>query len=78
MKGVNMNPNPSNIIEPLRPEYDFSLGVRGKHHAAYQQGTNIVFLDPDVAEVFHDSTAVNEALRALVRIAKEQAHIHPA
>jgi hypothetical protein len=32
------------------------------------QGTNVVVLAPDVAEVFPDSAAVNEALRTLVRL----------
>jgi hypothetical protein len=31
-----------------------------------------VFLDPDVAEVFTDSAAVNQALRQLVKLAKAQ------
>ena len=53
----------------LRPEYDFSSGVRGKHHEAYRQGSNVVLLDPDVAAVFKDSDAVNAALRALARVA---------
>ena len=52
----------------MRPEYDFSGGVRGKHAQRYAKGTNIVFLDPDVAEVFPNSAAVNEALRALLPI----------
>jgi hypothetical protein len=58
----------------MQPEYDFSGAVRGKHHEAYAKGTNIVLLDQDVAEVFKDSAAVNEALRLLMRLAKEQAH----
>ena len=66
--------DPSSNDEP-RAEYDFSSGVRGKHFTNYQQGSNVVLLDSDVAEVFHDSAAVNEALRMLVRIAREQAHI---
>jgi hypothetical protein len=57
----------------LRDEYDFSAGVRGKHHEAYRRGTNVVLLDPDVAEVFKDSTAVNTALRLLLALAREQA-----
>ena len=66
------------INEPndeLQPEYDFSAATRGRHHDEFQQGTNIVLLDPDVANVFHDSAAVNEALRLLVRLAREQSHI---
>ena len=47
----------------MQPEYDFSKGVRGKHHRAYQEGSNIVFLEPDIAKVFKDSESVNHALR---------------
>jgi len=56
----------------ILPEYDFSGGVRGKHHRAYQAGTNVVFLDPDVAEAFRDSASVNDALRLLVNLAKDR------
>jgi hypothetical protein len=37
-------------VDELRAEYDFSRGVRGKHHLAYKAGTNVVVLDPDVAK----------------------------
>jgi hypothetical protein len=50
------------------PDYDFSGGVRGKYAARYAAGTNAVVLSPELAEVFPDSEAVNEALRTLVRI----------
>ncbi len=53
----------------MRPEYDFSAGVRGKHYRAYQQGTNVVLLEPDLAEVFKTSEAVNHALRMLLDLA---------
>jgi hypothetical protein len=56
----------------MRPEYDFSGGVRGKFYKEYMKGTNVVLLDPDVAEVFPDSLAVNEALRVLAQLAKRQ------
>ena len=59
--------------DTMRPEYDFSSGVRGKHHEAWREGTNVVLLDPDVAEVFKDSETVNSVLRTLARIA--QAHV---
>jgi hypothetical protein len=55
-------------VREMRPEYDFSGGVRGKHAARYAKGTNVVVLDPDVAKVFPDSESVNEALRALLPI----------
>ena len=58
--------------DEMLPEYDFSRGVRGKHHQAYKAGTNVVFLDSDVAEAFADSVSVNDALRLLVRLAKEK------
>ena len=56
----------------MRPEYDFSRGVRGKHHEQYKAGTNVVLLDPDVASVFKDSESVNRALRLLMELAKSQ------
>ncbi|MHC5827110.1 MAG: hypothetical protein ACYT04_67365, partial [Nostoc sp.] len=56
--------------DEIRPEYDFSGGVRGKYYEAYVQSTNVVVLDPDVAEIFRDSASVNEALRLLAKIAK--------
>lgn len=72
---MNQEPKNPNDNDQMRPEYNFSAGVRGKHHLQYKLGTNVVLLDADVAEVFHDSTSVNEALRMLVRLAKEQAHV---
>ena len=47
----------------MRPEYDLRGGVRGKYYERYKQGTNVVLLEPDIARVFRDSAAVNEALR---------------
>ena len=58
--------------DDMRPEYDFSQGVRGKHYKAYQAGTNVVFLDSDVACVFTDSESVNRALRLLLDLANKQ------
>lgn len=58
--------------DAFRPQYDFSGGVRGKHHLAYKAGTNVVFLDPDVARAFPDSLSVNRALRLLLDLAKKQ------
>ena len=58
--------------DDLVNEYDFSNGVRGKYAARYAAGSNIVVLSPDVAEVFRDSQSVNEALRALIKIARQQ------
>lgn len=51
----------------LRPQYDFSNGVRGKYAARYREGSNVVVLDPDVAATFKTTQAVNDALRELMR-----------
>lgn len=68
-----MSQEAASADDDLRPEYDFSEGVRGKHYEAYRKGTNVVFLDPDVAAVFKDSAAVNTTLRLLLSLAREQA-----
>jgi hypothetical protein len=59
-------------LDPLaeRPALDFSKGVRGKHQARMQQGTNVVLIAPDLLDTFPDSEAVNEALRSLKKIAQ--------
>ena len=56
--------------DTMRPEYDFSKAVRGVTAARYAEGTNVVLLDPDVAEFFPDTRAVNEALRTFARLAR--------
>ncbi len=56
----------------MRDEYDFSKGVRGKYASRYRQGSKVVVLDPDVAELFPDSESVNKALRAIAEIARER------
>jgi len=58
--------------DEMRSEYDIRGGVRGKYYARYQQGTNVVLLEPDVASVFHDSESVNRALRMLIDVARGQ------
>jgi hypothetical protein len=59
--------------DEMRPEYEFTHAVRGKHYAAYRAGTNVVLLDADVAKVFPDSASVNRALRLLIDLARDQA-----
>jgi hypothetical protein len=54
--------------DTMRPEYDFSKAVRGVTAARYAEGTNVVLLDPDVAKIFPNSRAVNEALRTIARL----------
>jgi hypothetical protein len=58
--------------DDLLPEYDFSNAVRGKYYEGYRQGTNVILLDPDVAQAFKDSESVNRALRLLLDLAKQE------
>ncbi len=54
--------------EEVRDHYDFRGGIRGKYAARYAEGTNVVVLDPDVAQMFPDRESVNEALRAVGQV----------
>ena len=58
--------------DTLRPEYDFTGAVRGVTAARYARGTNIVAVDPEVRDVFPDSGTVNDALRALAPLLRDQ------
>jgi hypothetical protein len=64
---MSKTPNDS---DTMREEYDFTGGVRGKYAKRFAAGSNVVVLDPDVAEAFKDSIAVNDALRAVLRSRK--------
>ncbi|MCG2754255.1 MAG: hypothetical protein L6247_01570 [Desulfobacteraceae bacterium] len=69
-KGIIMKvmSNDPNMLE----EYDFSKGVRSKYAQRYSKGTNVVIIDPDVAEFFPDHESVNDALRLLIPIIKKR------
>jgi hypothetical protein len=57
--------------DELRPEYDLrSLRVR-KLGPGRKKFGDVIRLEPDVAEVFPDAESVNQALRFLIRITKE-------
>jgi hypothetical protein len=59
--------------DELRPEYkrsDFGTLVRGKYIERLQTSSNVVVLDPEVADLFPNAAAVNAALRSLAEIAK--------
>ena len=58
-------PDDKNEVGEMRAEYDFSEGIRGKYAKRYAEGSNVVVLDPDVAEHFKTSEDVNRALREL-------------
>ena len=59
--------------DDLRPEYDLSMlkgGVRGKYYRQAVAATNLMLIEPDLAEVFGDAESVNRALRLLVETAE--------
>ena len=58
-------------IDDILPEYDFSRGRRNPY-AARLAGAQIVVVDSDLAGVFPDSVAVNDALRALAEIIRRK------
>ena len=58
--------------DTMRAEYDFSGAVRGVTAARYAKGTNVVVVDPEVLDVFPNSGAVNEALRALAPVLRRR------
>ena len=58
--------NPRRKTAAARSGYDFTKGVRGKYAERYAAGTNIVLLEPDVAQAFPTARAVNQALRELL------------
>ena len=61
----------------MREEYDLSQGVRGKYAKAYHQGSNVVVLDPDVAERFPNAESGNQSLRSPTNlmVGKHQPHL---
>lgn len=64
--------------EEMRKEYkreDLGKGIRGKYFEEYKKGTNLVLLSPDVAEAFPDDASVNDALRSLMKIARQSTGI---
>ena len=60
-----------NDDDEMLDEYDFSNGVQGRHAHRFEEGSTMVVLADDVAKVFPDSKAVNDALRLLIHAASE-------
>ena len=50
----------------MRKEYNFTGGVRGKYAKRFEEGTNLVLLEPEVARYFPNAKAVNRALKLLI------------
>lgn len=76
---IPMNKNSNSIKkdieeDDLRPEYDLAellkKGIRGKYIERFRAGTNLVLLEPDIARVFPNDQAVNEALCLIFELTK--------
>jgi hypothetical protein len=67
-----MKKDETGMEDELRSEYDLRrLRVRKVGSGRKTFGGVNIRLEPDVAEIFPDSESVNEALRFLIRITKE-------
>ena len=68
-----MKKDENEMKDELRPEYDLrSLRVRKVGPDRKRFGSHTIRLESDVAEIFPDSESVNEALRFLIRVAREK------
>ena len=61
----------------MRSEYDFTGGQRGRYAHLFPKTARAVVLAPDVAAVFPDAASVNEALRLLVKTARQRVDTEP-
>jgi hypothetical protein len=61
------------LKDTMRPEYDMHGGVRGKYAGRFKKEVVMVSLAPDVAAAFPDADAVNEALRIILKAARNAA-----
>lgn len=67
-----MKRDESEMTDDLRTEYDLkSLRVRKLGSGRQNFGSTTVRLEPDVAEMFPTADAVNEALRFLIRVMRD-------
>lgn len=69
------------LDDEMRPEYDLTklkFVGRGIYSERYRSGTNIVLLDKDVRKAFPDDESVNEALRVIAKVAKQQSRANKA
>jgi hypothetical protein len=72
--------SPKTVDDDLRQEYDLSQlkgGVRGKYYRQAAAGTNLVLIEPDLANLFPDSESVNRALRLLADTAQAATRPRP-
>ncbi|MBE9179277.1 hypothetical protein IQ268_11965 [Oculatella sp. LEGE 06141] len=73
-----MKRDKSEMEDDLRAEYDLkSLRVRKLGSGRRSFGETTVRLEPDVAAMFPDADAVNEALRFLIRVMHDNQALIP-
>jgi hypothetical protein len=73
-----MKKDESDSEDELRPEYDLrELRVR-KLGPGRRTFGDVIRLEPDVADAFPDAEAVNQALRFLIRITKQNQTSFPS
>jgi hypothetical protein len=73
-----MNRDESDMEDELRSEYDLkSLRVRRLGSGRKNFGETTVRLEPDVAAMFPNADAVNEALRFLIRVIHDNQPLIP-
>ena len=60
--------------DELRPEYDLASllkgGVKGKYAKRFQEGTNLVLIEPQIHSQFKSDQEVNDALRLVIELRK--------
>jgi uncharacterized protein len=64
------------LEDDLRPEYDFTGGVRGKFHQGRGRLVLRITLDEDVARHYRSDKEVNEGLRQLIAEGRAPAERH--
>ena len=57
--------------DTMRPEYDFSNGVRGVAARRAAKGGRIVVVSPEVLDVFPDAASVNAVLKAVAAVIRK-------
>jgi len=58
--------------DDMLEEYDFTNGIRGKYAKAYHEGSNDCSLGKILSKLFPNEQSINDALRGLAKIIKNQ------
>ena len=66
-----MKPHDKDDIRPEYPEELIRSGVRGKYVNRFRSQSNVIVVDDNLAAVFPNSKAVNDALRDYLELRKK-------